>query len=120
MDGTANKGGEITHYIDLDVAAGTQPHHWFYNPKHRQQFYIANHRQDNLILGYPWIAATKLTLDWSEPTNNPIIIVGPTNWLPDGALQGDDKVIMRIQQTTHAQKFAEAAHDKTETPWTER
>ena len=75
---------------------------------------------DNLILGYPWIAATQLNLNWSEPTKTPIIIVGPINWLPEGTLHEGDEIIMRIQQTTHAQKLAEATHDKTPIPWTDQ
>ena len=33
VDGTPNKGGNITHFIDLDVTTGTQPQHWFHNQK---------------------------------------------------------------------------------------
>ena len=120
VDGTANKGGEITHYIDLDVTTGDHPYHWFHKQKHRQRFYMVELGRDNLILSYPWVAATKLNLDWSEPTNNPIIIVGPTGWTPEEALHEGDEIIMCIQWTTHAQKFAEAAHDKTAIPWTDR
>ena len=119
VDGTANKGGKITHYIDLDITTGDHPYHWFHKQKHQQRFYVAELGRDNLILGYPWVAATKLNLDWSEPTNNPIIIVGPTCWTPEEALHEGDEIIMRIQWTTHAQKFAEATHDKTAIPWTD-
>ena len=120
VDRTTNKGGEITHYIDLNVTTGDHPHHWFRNQKHRQRFYVADLGSDNLILGYPWVAATQLNLNWSEPTNNPIIIVGPISWLPEETLHEGDEIIMHIQRTTHAQKFAEAAHDKTTIPWTDR
>ena len=120
VNGTTNKGGEITHYIDLNVTTGDHPHHWFRNQKHRQRFYVADLGNDRLILGYPWVAATQLNLNWSEPAKNPIIIVGPIDWLPEETLHEGDEIIMRIQQTTHAQKLAEAAHDKTPVPWTDR
>ena len=120
VDGTANKGGEITHYVDLNVTVGNHPHHWFRNPKQRQRFYVADLGKDNLILGYPWMAAVKLNLDWSEPTNNPAILVGPAGWALKETLHEGDEIIMRIQRTTHAQQFAEAAHDNTSVPWTDR
>lgn len=53
MDGTANKGGHITHYIDLEFQ---QNNEW---ASHAQHFYLADLGTDDLILGYPWMAATQ-------------------------------------------------------------
>jgi hypothetical protein len=47
IDGTFNKSGQITHYLDLLVSCGTKK-----NTKH---FYVTDLRTDHLILGYLWL-----------------------------------------------------------------
>jgi hypothetical protein len=47
IDGTYNKAGSITHYIDLLISRG--------NKKVNQRFYVTNLGMDRLILGYPWL-----------------------------------------------------------------
>ena len=81
VDGTSNKGGQITHFIDLDITLGTQPQHWFHNQKQTLRFYIADLGQDHIILGFPWMAALKPSLNWTEPTLNLIVFMGLTRWL---------------------------------------
>src|ERR1700761_8001635 len=119
IDGTRNKGGNITHYVDLTVALGEAPHNWFNAPRQNQRFYVAELGQDHLILGHPWIAAANPTLHWTDPSQNPKVFAAPTNWLNLANFQDGDQVIMRICRTTHAQQLAEKAHDPTKCPWTE-
>ena len=119
VDSTSNKGGRITHFIDLDITLGTQPQHWFHNQKHKLRFYIADLGQDHIILGFPWMAAIKPTLNWTEPDQNPIVLIGPTNWLAKHEWTSGDEVIMCLHRITHAQQLAEAAWVNEEKPWTD-
>ena len=45
VDGTTNRGGELTHYIDLEVKMGDK--------KQKMHFLITDLGDDDLILGYP-------------------------------------------------------------------
>ena len=47
IDGTFNKSGQITHYLDLLVSRG--------NKKSTEHFYVTDLRSDRMILGYPWL-----------------------------------------------------------------
>ena len=120
VDGTSNKGGRITHFIDLDVTLETQPQHWFYNQKHTMRFYIADLGQDHIILGFPWMAATQPDLNWTKPDQNPTVLIGPTRWLAKHGWVPGDEIIMCLRRTTHAQQLAEAAWVKEDQPWTTR
>ena len=56
IDGSFNKAGSITHYLNLLVSWG--------NKKMTERFYITNLGSDRLILGYPWLRAFNPTIDW--------------------------------------------------------
>ena len=45
VDGSPNAGGGLTHFTELEVLTGEQPH--------RLRFYIADMGPDDLVLGYP-------------------------------------------------------------------
>jgi len=45
IDGSYNKAGSITHYLDLLVSRG--------NKKVTERFYVTNLGSNRLILGYP-------------------------------------------------------------------
>ena len=49
-DGSPNAGGGLTHFTELEVFTGDTPH--------VLRFYIADMGPDDLVLGYPWFAAT--------------------------------------------------------------
>ena len=55
-DGSPNTGGGLKYYTELEVVTGDVPH--------LLRFYIANMGPDDLILGYPWFAATNSHPDW--------------------------------------------------------
>ena len=48
-DGSANMGGNITNYANLEITMGKK--------MAILQFFVANMGGDNLMLGYPWFAA---------------------------------------------------------------
>ena len=47
MDGSPNVGGGLTHFTELEVFTEDTPH--------VHQFYIADMRPDDLVLGYPCV-----------------------------------------------------------------
>ena len=59
-DGSPNAGGGLTHYTELEVFTGDTPH--------VLRFYIADMGPDDLVLGYPWFAATNAQPDWATGT----------------------------------------------------
>ena len=58
VDGTTNKGGELTHYVDLEVKTG--------NEKQKMHFLITDLGDDDLILGYPWLSTFEPTFSWHD------------------------------------------------------
>ena len=54
-DGSPNTGGGLTHFTELEVFTGDTPH--------TLRFYIADMGPDDLVLGYPWFAATNAQPD---------------------------------------------------------
>ena len=50
----------MTHYTELEVLTDDKPH--------RLRFYIADMGPDDLVLGYPWFAATNAQPNWAEGT----------------------------------------------------
>src|SRR6266568_127951 len=56
IDNMANQAGEITHYITLDIQTrGTRK---------TIQFLITNIGNEDIILGYPWMAAYEPKFTW--------------------------------------------------------
>ena len=66
-DGSPNAGGGLKYYTELEVITGEIPH--------LLRFYIANIGPDDLILGYPWFAATNTHSDWATGTLPASVII---------------------------------------------
>jgi len=70
IDNTANQAGEITHYIALEVQTG--------GIRKTIQFLITNIGNEDIILGYPWMAAFEPQFTWKNSVINekelPIIL----------------------------------------------
>jgi hypothetical protein len=66
-DGSPNTGGGLKHYTELEVVTGDVPH--------LLRFYIADMGSDDLILGYPWFAATNTHPDWMTGTLPASVII---------------------------------------------
>ena len=70
IDNTENKSGSITHYIDLKVQTK--------GVVKDMRFLIADIGTENLLLGYPWLAAFEPGFKWQpaimDSINFPIII----------------------------------------------
>jgi hypothetical protein len=58
IDGTHNKAGSITHYVDLQVRVGTKVQD--------MKFLVTDIGEDEIILGYPWLAAFQPIIDWKK------------------------------------------------------
>src|SRR6266581_7819361 len=56
IDNTANQAGDITHYTTLDIQTGGT---W-----KTIQFLITNIGNEDIILGYPWMAAFEPKFTW--------------------------------------------------------
>ena len=74
-DGSPNAGGGLTHFTKLEVLTGNTPH--------RLQFYIADMGPDDLVLGYPWFAATNVQPNWTNGTL-PISVIIRTRGVASG------------------------------------
>ena len=60
VDDTENKAGSITHYVDLDVQT---------KGVHQPiRFLVTNIGHENVLLGYPWLAAYEPKLNWRHAT----------------------------------------------------
>ena len=59
-DSSPNAGGGLTHFTELEVFTGDTPH--------TLRFYITDMGPDDLVLGYPWFAATNAQPDWATGT----------------------------------------------------
>jgi hypothetical protein len=58
IDNTENKAGSITHFTDLNVQT-----------KGKRQvlcFLVTDIGNENIVLGYPWLATYKPTINWQE------------------------------------------------------
>ena len=58
VDGTTNRGGELTHYVDLEVKTG--------NEKQKMRFLITDLGDNDLILGYPWLSTFEPKFSWHD------------------------------------------------------
>jgi hypothetical protein len=58
IDGTHNKAGSITHYVDLQVRVGAKVQD--------MRFLVTDIGEDEIILGYPWLVAFQPVIDWKE------------------------------------------------------
>src|SRR5260370_19730568 len=60
IDGTMNKGGYLTHYVDLDIQ--TKGIH------KEMRFLLTDLGGEDLILGYPWLATFESKVTWKTAT----------------------------------------------------
>jgi hypothetical protein len=58
INGTHNKAGSITHYMDLQVRVRTKVQD--------MKFLVTDIGEDKIILGYPWLATFQPKIDWKE------------------------------------------------------
>jgi hypothetical protein len=70
IDGTNNRGGELTHFVDLDVRTGKR--------EEQMRFLVTDLGGEDLVLGYPWLATFEPQFNWREAvidtTTLPIVI----------------------------------------------
>ena len=66
-DGSPNAGGGLKRYTELEVITRDVPH--------LLHFYIADMGSDDLILGYPWFAATNAHPNWTTGTLPSSVII---------------------------------------------
>ena len=132
-DGSPNAGGGLTHFTELEVLTG--------DTAHVLRFYITDMGPDDLVLGYPWFAATNVQPDWATGTLPESVMIrtkGAASGKPMRSikvagtrttirrppfLEDGDKLYvwliqtLRIAKTTVAQQLAEQAADKTVRTW---
>jgi len=58
VDGTENRGGQITHCVHLYIQ--------YENKQKRAKFFIINLGKDQLILGYPWLEEFNPEINWTK------------------------------------------------------
>ena len=122
-------GGGLTHFTELEVLTGDKPH--------QLCFYIADMGPNDLVLGYPWFAATNVQPNWTEGTLPmavtirtrravsgkpipPLKVAGVRTRIqrPPFMKEGDELYVRiiktgRFTKTMVAQQLAEQAVDKT-------
>jgi len=88
IDNTANQAGEITHYITLDIQTR--------GIRKTIQFLVTNIGNEDIILGYPWMAAYEPQFIWKNGVINerelPIILQSVNPFLP-----GKDPIIAQVR-----------------------
>ena len=70
IDDTTNKAGNVTHYVDLLVETTGR--------RKEMCFLVSDVGQEDVILGYPWLATFKPKFSWAHGTidvkNLPIVL----------------------------------------------
>ncbi len=88
IDNTANQAGEITHYVDLDIQTS--------RIRKTIRFLVTNIGNEDIVLGYPWMAAFEPKFTWKNGVINekelPIIIRSVNPSIPR-----QDPIIVRVQ-----------------------
>src|SRR6266702_4668045 len=88
IDNTPNQAGAIMHYIDLNVQTG--------GIRKTIQFLVTNIGNEDIVLGYPWMAAFEPKFTWKNGVINekelPIVIRSVNPSVP-----GRDPVIAQVQ-----------------------
>ncbi len=104
IDGTLNKAGVVTHMTTFKVNyQGKEIHH---------KFLIANIREDDIILGYPFFEGANPNINWPNGT-----IEGTVELR--GTIKDSSWIKTLLGKTTVAQQLAEAATDKKKKSWDE-
>ena len=88
IDNTVNQAGSITHYTTLDIQTG--------GIRKTIQFLITNIGNEDIVLGYPWMAAFEPKFTWKQGVINekelPIILRSVNPSIP-----GKGPIIAQIQ-----------------------
>jgi len=133
VDGTNNKAGQILEAVDLMVNNNRE--------QALHAFYVANIRQDNFILGYPFLEASNPDVDWWNgridgfttisiaKANDWRPILKGTRWIEStpiwvksipGWEEGNEIWLQtRIAKTTVALQLAQNAANKKKRTWQE-
>ena len=75
IDGTNNKAGRITDYVDLSVQTGKK--------QDKMRFLVTDLGHEDLILGYPWLATFEPKFSWADGTievEHLPVVVKSLNW----------------------------------------
>ena len=75
IDGTNNKAGRITEYVDLSIQTGKK--------QNKMRFLVTDLGHEDLILGYPWLATFEPKFSWADgtiDTEHLPVIVKSLNW----------------------------------------
>ena len=75
INGTNNKAGRITEYVDLSIQTGKK--------QNKMRFLITDLGHKDLISGYPWLATFEPKFSWADSTintENLPVIVKSLNW----------------------------------------
>ncbi len=90
IDNTLNQAREITHYITLEIQTR--------GVRRTIQFLVTNIRNEDVILGYPWMAAFEPQFTWGKGVINkrelPIILRSVNPFIP-----GRNPIIARMEGT---------------------
>jgi hypothetical protein len=62
IDDTNNKGGMVTHYVDLQVDTNQSPRNML--------FLVTDIGKEDVLLGYPWLSAFEPKFSWTHGTIN--------------------------------------------------
>ncbi len=96
IDNTANQAGEITHYITLDIQTG--------GIRKTIQFLVTNIGNEDIILGYPWMAAFEPQFTWKNGVINekelPVILRSVNPFIP-----GKDPIIAQARGVEHESRL---------------
>ena len=96
VDGTTNKAGAVTEVTILEI------HRKGYRGKHA--FFVAEVDHDEILLGYPFLEAINLEINWRSRKLYGAVTL-------KGTLKAD---ALKVAKTTIAQQLAEATTDKRE------
>ncbi len=104
VDGTLNKAGAVTHTMTFKINyQGKETCH---------KFLIADFREDNVILGYPFFEGTNPDINWTNRTMKGTVEL-------KGMTENSSWIKTLLGKTTVAQQLAEAATNKKKKNWDE-
>ncbi len=66
IDGTTNRAGQLTHFVDLLVQTKGQ--------EKKMQFLVTDLGVEDMILGYPWLATFEPQFSWKDATVDTTIL----------------------------------------------
>jgi len=73
IDGTTNRAGQLTHFVDLLVKTKGQ--------EKKMRFLVTDLGIEDVILGYPWLATFEPQFSWKDATVDtkilPVVIRSP-------------------------------------------